>query len=143
MDQQRSEQCLNDKPGPSIRIINSDLEFFTAIDDATNTWLKNLHHIWGLCESTFNMFCQITAPVIIHIYYIIKYITGKKSKAVTATLYDYFDTAPNPYLSTLRILVNSADFTNVKPKASIAITSLCNLFYIKIFNISVQYNFIK
>ncbi|KAK0079127.1 hypothetical protein PV325_001691 [Microctonus aethiopoides] len=95
MDQQRSEQCLNDKPGPSIQIINSDLEFFTAIDDATNTWLKNLHHIWGL---------------------------WKKSKAVTATLYDYFDTAPNPYLSTLRILVNSADFTNVKPKASIAMT---------------------
>lgn len=49
-------------------------------------------------------------------------LPGKKSDAVTKALYDYFDTAPNPYLSALRILVNTADFNNIKPKASIALT---------------------
>ncbi|XP_011314175.1 exonuclease mut-7 homolog [Fopius arisanus] len=73
----------------------SDLSFFTSIDEATKTWLKNLHHIWDL---------------------------WKESEAVTKTLYDYFDTAPNPYLSTLRLLVNTADFNNIKPKASLALT---------------------
>ncbi|XP_015124097.1 exonuclease mut-7 homolog [Diachasma alloeum] len=72
-----------------------DLSFFTSIDEATKTWLKYLHHIWDL---------------------------WKKSDAVTKTLYDYFDTAPNPYLSALRLLVNTADFNNIKPKASLALT---------------------
>ncbi|XP_012279441.1 exonuclease mut-7 homolog [Orussus abietinus] len=74
---------------------NGELLFFSSIDDATKSWLSSLHRIWGL---------------------------WKKSNAVTKTLTDYFDTAPNPYLSTLRILVNTSDFNHIKSRSSLAVT---------------------
>ncbi|XP_008560536.1 exonuclease mut-7 homolog isoform X2 [Microplitis demolitor] len=72
-----------------------ELDYYTSIDEATSNWLKQLHSIWN---------------------------HWKKSKAVTDILNKYFDTAPNPYLSTLRILLNAADFNNIKPKSSISMT---------------------
>ncbi|XP_015586273.1 exonuclease mut-7 homolog [Cephus cinctus] len=74
---------------------DSDLALFTEIDDPTKLWLNSLHYIWGL---------------------------WKKSDGITKTLTDYFDSAPNPYLSTLRIVVNTSDFNHVKTKASLAFT---------------------
>ncbi|KAG7189757.1 hypothetical protein KM043_017421 [Ampulex compressa] len=64
-------------------------------NEATKIWLETLHHMWGLL---------------------------KKCTRVSRTLTDYFETAPNPYLSTLRILVNTRDFHRVKTKSSLAIT---------------------
>ncbi|KAF7381207.1 hypothetical protein HZH68_016082 [Vespula germanica] len=72
-----------------------DLLFFTSIDDATKTWLNTLHDMWKL---------------------------WKKCEGVTKTLFDYFDTAPNPYLSTLRILVNTMDFKHAKVGSSLVFT---------------------
>lgn len=50
--------------------------------------------------------------------------SGKKSVAVTQTLHEYFDTAPNPYYSALRICFNTNDFNHVKTKSSLAFTGL-------------------
>ncbi|XP_035736310.1 exonuclease mut-7 homolog isoform X1 [Vespa mandarinia] len=75
--------------------IEEDLLFFTNIDEATKIWLNTLHDMWKL---------------------------WKKCEGVTKTLFDYFDTAPNPYLSTLRILVNTIDFKHAKVGSSLAFT---------------------
>ncbi|XP_034947539.1 exonuclease mut-7 homolog [Chelonus insularis] len=72
-----------------------DIQFYTNIDEETEKWLKHLHLLWA---------------------------HWKQSATVTENLYQYFDTAPNPYLSTLKILANASDFNNVKPKSSISIT---------------------
>ncbi|XP_066592164.1 exonuclease mut-7 homolog [Prorops nasuta] len=74
-----------------------DLLFFTTIDEATKTWLNTLHHIWGL---------------------------WKKCNGITKTLTDYYDTAPNPYLSVLRIISNTSDFNHVKNRSSLTLTVL-------------------
>ncbi|KAJ8687517.1 hypothetical protein QAD02_023311 [Eretmocerus hayati] len=73
---------------------DEQLEEFIQLDSATRTWLNSLHHIWSL---------------------------WKKSKGVTQTLVQYFETAPNPYVSALRILVNTIDFYKSKP-SSLAFT---------------------
>ncbi|XP_067212530.1 exonuclease mut-7 homolog [Linepithema humile] len=72
---------------------NMDLLFFSSIDDATKTWLNTLHRMWAL---------------------------WKKCDGVSRTLTDYFETAPNPYLSTLRILVNTSDFDHMTNSKSLA-----------------------
>ncbi|KYM94459.1 PREDICTED: exonuclease mut-7 homolog [Cyphomyrmex costatus] len=73
--------------------IDMDLLFFSSIDDATKTWLDTLHRMWSL---------------------------WKKCSGVSKTLTDYFETAPNPYLSTLRILVNVSDFDHMTNNKSLA-----------------------
>ncbi|XP_029163775.1 exonuclease mut-7 homolog [Nylanderia fulva] len=70
-----------------------DLLFFSSIDDATKAWLDTLHRMWAL---------------------------WKKCDGVSKTLTDYFETAPNPYLSTLRILVNTTDFDHMTNSKSLA-----------------------
>ncbi|XP_072755515.1 exonuclease mut-7 homolog [Anoplolepis gracilipes] len=70
-----------------------DLLFFSSIDDATKAWLDTLHRMWAL---------------------------WKKCDGVSKTLTDYFETAPNPYLSTLRILVNTSDFDHMTNSKSLA-----------------------
>ncbi|XP_031776933.1 exonuclease mut-7 homolog [Nasonia vitripennis] len=82
---------------PPVRThtVDKDLEFFSTIDEATKSWIYSLHHIWGL---------------------------WKKSVGVTQTLCEYFETAPNPYLSTLRILVNCNDFYHIKTRSSLTFT---------------------
>lgn len=75
---------------------NSDEDlFFKTIDEATKIWLKTLCHMWKL---------------------------WKKCGGVNKTLFDYFDTAPNPYLSTLRILVNIPDFKQAKAGSTLSFT---------------------
>ncbi|XP_076762319.1 exonuclease mut-7 homolog isoform X1 [Xylocopa sonorina] len=74
---------------------DEELTFFTSIDDATKEWLNSLEHIWS---------------------------SWKKCDGVCKTLTDYFDSAPNPYLSTLRILVNTSDFKHIKSNSSLAKT---------------------
>lgn len=70
-----------------------DLLFFSSIDEATKVWLDTLHRMWAL---------------------------WKKCDGVSKTLTDYFETAPNPYLSTLRILVNVTDFDHMTNSKSLA-----------------------
>ncbi|XP_036141081.1 uncharacterized protein LOC105833553 isoform X2 [Monomorium pharaonis] len=74
---------------------NADMDFlfFTSIDEATKMWLDSLHRMWAL---------------------------WKKCDGVSKTLTDYFETAPNPYLSTLRILVNASDFDHMTNNKSLA-----------------------
>ncbi|KAL6263465.1 hypothetical protein P5V15_006256 [Pogonomyrmex californicus] len=82
--------------------VNMDLLFFSSIDEATKAWLDTLHRMWAL---------------------------WKKCDGVSRTLTDYFETAPNPYLSTLRILVNTTDFdhnTNSKSLAFAVIEEFSN-----------------
>lgn len=55
---------------------------------------------------------------------IVLIIPGKKCDGVSRTLTDYFETAPNPYLSTLRILVNTSDFDHMTNSKSLAYTGL-------------------
>lgn len=43
---------------------------------------------------------------------------------MTQTLHEYFDTAPNPYFSALKILVNANDFYHIKTKSSLSFTGL-------------------
>ncbi|KAI4495687.1 hypothetical protein M0802_008522 [Mischocyttarus mexicanus] len=75
---------------------NSDEDlFFRTIDDATKIWLNTLYDMWKL---------------------------WKKCEGVHKTLFDYFDTAPNPYLSTLRILVNVPDFKQAKAGSTLSFT---------------------
>ncbi|XP_029675764.1 exonuclease mut-7 homolog isoform X2 [Formica exsecta] len=73
--------------------MDMDLLFFSSIDDATKAWLDTLHRMWAL---------------------------WKKCDGVSKTLTDYFETAPNPYLSTLRILVNTSDFDHMTNSKSLA-----------------------
>lgn len=75
--------------------VEEDLLFFTSIDEATKNWLNALHDMWKL---------------------------WKKCEQISKILIDYFDTAPNPYLSTLRILVNAIDFKHAKTETSLAFT---------------------
>ncbi|EGI70405.1 Putative exonuclease mut-7-like protein [Acromyrmex echinatior] len=70
-----------------------DLLFFSSIDEATKIWLDTLHRMWTL---------------------------WKKCDGVSKTLTDYFETAPNPYLSTLRIMVNVSDFDHMTNNKSLA-----------------------
>ncbi|KAL0128834.1 hypothetical protein PUN28_003900 [Cardiocondyla obscurior] len=77
------------------QIDDMDLLFFSTIDEPTKTWLDTLHRMWSL---------------------------WKKCDGVTKTLTDYFETAPNPYLSTLRILVNVSDFDHMTNTKSLAFT---------------------
>ncbi|XP_046587355.1 exonuclease mut-7 homolog isoform X1 [Neodiprion lecontei] len=79
---------------PFLQEKENDLSYYTSIDDATKTWLNTLHCTWGL---------------------------WKKSDGVTKMLTDYFSTAPNPYLSVLRILVNVSD-KSIKSKMSLSFT---------------------
>ncbi|XP_011495833.1 PREDICTED: exonuclease mut-7 homolog [Ceratosolen solmsi marchali] len=87
--------CDNDNFTIEKEDPESELEFFSSIDNATKTWLNSLHLIWSC---------------------------WKKSVAVTRTLHEYFETAPNPYLSTLKILVNTNHFYQIKIKSSLAVT---------------------
>ncbi|XP_018049146.1 PREDICTED: exonuclease mut-7 homolog isoform X2 [Atta colombica] len=73
--------------------IDMDLLFFSFIDEATKIWLDTLHRMWTL---------------------------WKKCDGVSKTLTDYFETAPNPYLSTLRIMVNVSDFDHMTNSKSLA-----------------------
>ncbi|KAL6435567.1 hypothetical protein ACFW04_005491 [Cataglyphis niger] len=73
--------------------MDTDLLFFSFIDSATKAWLDTLHRMWAL---------------------------WKKCDGVSKTLTDYFETAPNPYLSTLRILVNTSDFDHMTNSKSLA-----------------------
>ncbi|XP_018304800.1 exonuclease mut-7 homolog isoform X2 [Mycetomoellerius zeteki] len=73
--------------------IDMDLLFFSSIDEATKIWLDTLHRMWSL---------------------------WKKCDGVSKTLTDYFETAPNPYLSTLRIMVNVSDFDHMTNSKSLA-----------------------
>ncbi|XP_014474860.1 PREDICTED: exonuclease mut-7 homolog isoform X5 [Dinoponera quadriceps] len=59
--------------------IDTDLLYFSSIDSATKKWIETLEHMWLL---------------------------WKKCEIISKTLIDYFETAPNPYLSTLKILTN-------------------------------------
>ncbi|KAG8041620.1 hypothetical protein G9C98_002913 [Cotesia typhae] len=68
---------------------------YTSLDEATSNWLKQLQSIWN---------------------------HWKKSTPVSNELTKFFESAPNPYLSTLRILLNAGDFHNVKLKSSLALT---------------------
>ncbi|CAG5084647.1 Similar to EXD3: Exonuclease mut-7 homolog (Homo sapiens) [Cotesia congregata] len=68
---------------------------YTSLDEANSNWLKQLQSIWN---------------------------HWKKSTPVSNELTKFFESAPNPYLSTLRILLNAGDFHNVKPKSSLALT---------------------
>ncbi|XP_043463266.1 exonuclease mut-7 homolog [Leptopilina heterotoma] len=96
MDQTLTNEFLAGSNGISIiRREDDELIIFTSIDEATRSWLNSLHYIWNL---------------------------WKKSQGVTKTLTDYFETAPNPYLSTLRILVNTNDFSHSKTKSSLSFT---------------------
>ncbi|XP_033222411.1 exonuclease mut-7 homolog isoform X2 [Belonocnema kinseyi] len=97
MDQAMANDFLAGHNGISIirQTDDGELALFSTIDEATKTWLNSLHYIWGL---------------------------WKKSQGVTKTLTDYFETAPNPYLSTLRILVNTNDFSQSKTKSSLSFT---------------------
>ncbi|KAG9435663.1 exonuclease mut-7 isoform X1 [Apis mellifera carnica] len=74
---------------------DEDLTFFSYIDEATKEWLKSLEQIWQI---------------------------WKKGDVVNKTLIEYFDSAPNPYLSTIRILVNTSDFKHIKKNSSLAFT---------------------
>lgn len=50
--------------------------------------------------------------------------TGKKGDVISKTLIEYFDSAPDPYLSTIRLLVNISDFIHIKKNSSLAFTGL-------------------
>lgn len=50
--------------------------------------------------------------------------TGKKGDVISKTLIEYFDSAPDPYLSTIRLLVNTSDFKHIKKNSSLAFTGL-------------------
>ncbi|KAF7988726.1 hypothetical protein HCN44_001299 [Aphidius gifuensis] len=93
MDYQFSDNMdYQSEPGPPI---NYNLQYYISMDGPTQNWLNNLDRIWA---------------------------SWKKSPAVTETLFTYFDTAPNPYESALRILANTSDFNNIKTSASLALT---------------------
>ncbi|XP_043248920.1 exonuclease mut-7 homolog isoform X1 [Colletes gigas] len=72
---------------------NDYLLFFSSIDEATKEWLKSLANIWQLC---------------------------KHCEGLSKTLIDYFESAPNPYLSTIRIIVNTTNFKQMKSKSTLA-----------------------
>ncbi|KOC63420.1 putative exonuclease mut-7 like protein [Habropoda laboriosa] len=75
--------------------VDDSLLFFSTIDDATKEWLKSLKHIWQL---------------------------WKKCDGISKTLTDYFESLPNPYLSTLQLLLNTGDFQHMKANSSLAFT---------------------
>lgn len=86
--------------------------------------------VFGIIVNNFSSILSNYVAIIKVLYkFVLLYILGKKSKAVTDILNKYFDTAPNPYLSTLRILLNAADFNNIKPKSSISMTSKYENFF--------------
>lgn len=100
-----------------------DLLFFSSIDEATKTWLDALHRMWALCKYLIQ-FLPYTSSSRSGIKYAFVSITGKKCDGVSKTLTDYFETAPNPYLSTLRILVNISDFDHMTNSKSLAFAGL-------------------
>ncbi|KAK1123956.1 hypothetical protein K0M31_006985 [Melipona bicolor] len=73
----------------------NNLTFFSSIDEATKEWLKSLEQIWQV---------------------------WKKGDIVNNTLIEYFESAPDPYLSTIRLLVNTSDFKHIKKSSSLAFT---------------------
>ncbi|XP_033340040.2 exonuclease mut-7 homolog [Megalopta genalis] len=85
---------------PTYRIVNchekdDGLQYFITIDEATKEWIQHLEHIWKL---------------------------WKMCDGIKAALVEYFSTAPNPYLSALRIVVNIADFKKATRKPSLVYT---------------------
>ncbi|XP_076248872.1 exonuclease mut-7 homolog [Calliopsis andreniformis] len=74
---------------------DNELTFFTSVDKATKEWLVSLHHLWQL---------------------------WKKCDVINDMLTDYFNSAPNPYLSTLRIVANASDFKQIKVNSSLSYT---------------------
>ncbi|KAL7299336.1 hypothetical protein TKK_0007911 [Trichogramma kaykai] len=72
-----------------------ELEEIARLDAANKSWMNSLHHVWSL---------------------------WKKSPGVARTLCEYFESAPNPYYSALKILVNTNDFYKIKPSNSLALT---------------------
>lgn len=113
-----SEVQTESSPSPQA---SNDLTFFSVLDEATKEWLKSLDHIWQLCKYRmyYNHVKIITYFQKFHIPCI---FAGKKCDVVTQMLIDYFNSAPNPYLSTLRILVNTSDFKHIKANSSLAFT---------------------
>ncbi|XP_015429829.1 PREDICTED: exonuclease mut-7 homolog [Dufourea novaeangliae] len=74
---------------------DDDLQYFSSIDAATKEWINSLNHIWQL---------------------------WKECDSLRKTLTDYFESAPNPYLSTLRIMVNTPGFMHMKQDSSLTLT---------------------
>ncbi|XP_033311571.1 exonuclease mut-7 homolog isoform X2 [Bombus bifarius] len=94
-----SESKSNDDLLSAIEFLSAknekDLTFFSNVDKATQEWLKSLESIWQL---------------------------WKKGDVISKTLIEYFDSAPDPYLSTIRLLVNTSDFKHIKKNSSLAFT---------------------
>jgi len=106
-----------------------DLLFFSSIDEATKMWLDTLHRMWALCKHLILPFsCNSSLFKFSLLERCIKCtivsIAGKKCDGVSKTLTDYFETAPNPYLSTLRILANISDFDHMTNSKSLAFAGL-------------------
>ncbi|XP_076286281.1 exonuclease mut-7 homolog isoform X2 [Lasioglossum baleicum] len=90
----------NEIDKPMYRIVNNnldddDLKFFTTIDEPTKEWINYLEYVWKL---------------------------WKKCDGISCILNEYFATAPNPYVSTLKIIVNLSDYKNAKRKPSLPFT---------------------
>lgn len=102
--------------------IDMDLLFFSSIDEATKIWLDTLHRMWSLCK--YLILSRAFCYSITYIECAIVSIIGKKCDGVSKTLTDYFETAPNPYLSTLRIMVNVSDFDHMTNSKSLAYAGL-------------------
>ena len=111
--------------------IDMDLLFFSFIDEATKIWLDTLHRMWTLCKHLI-LFSPSFCHSIAYIKCAIISIVGKKCDGVSKTLTDYFETAPNPYLSTLRIMVNVSDFDHMTNSKSLAFAGLFFSFLYKI-----------
>lgn len=111
---------------------NDDLMFYSQIDEATTEWLNSLIYIWKFCKyytyhNNVNIVIMISLFSMLHLSYI---FTGKKCNGIKKTLTEYFESAPNPYLSTIRIIVNIEDFNKVE-NSSLAFAGLflyiCNI----------------
>ncbi|EFN78697.1 Probable exonuclease mut-7-like protein [Harpegnathos saltator] len=94
MDQARAneiqdfyEDTLEEEATSNRWNVDMDLLYFSSIDNATKKWIETLQHMWSL---------------------------WKKCDIVSKTLTDYFETAPNPYLNTLKILANILKLRHIK-----------------------------
>lgn len=81
------------------------------------------------------MSCSVGINVKLYFFF----FTGKKSDGITKMLEDYFSTAPNPYLSALRILVNTSDFKYIKSKMSLGFTGAKNIQTLVVMDFIVGY----
>lgn len=106
----------------------NNLTFFSSIDEATKEWLKSLEQIWQICKCLLYYTIKLLVIVYPHnIFWPIvnyKFLLGKKGDIVNNTLIEYFESAPEPYLSTIRLLVNTSDFKHIKRSSSLAFTGL-------------------